>query len=111
LPRIEPLVDEYRLHRLTRPGRGTTTCAGLPEGVPSGRLSPYTQAVPATLAGAYPLSKRQIQQPAGNLLGLSIATGMISALERQSAAAPEAPYNELAADVHTADVIGADGTS
>jgi transposase len=111
LPRIEPLVDEYRLHRLTCPDCGTTTCARLPAGVPAGHFSPYTQAVLATLAGAYRLSKRQIQQLAGDLLGLSISTGMISKLERQSARALEAPYNELAAAVHTAEVIGADETS
>jgi hypothetical protein len=35
---------------------------------------------------------------------------MISKLERQSAQALQAPYNELAA-VHEADVIGADETS
>src|SRR5262245_12173154 len=111
LPRIEPLVDEYRLHRLACPDCGTTTCARLPEAVPAGHFSPYTQAVLAALAGAYRLSKRQIQQLAGDLLGLSISTGMISKLERQSAAALEAPYNELAAAVHEADVIGADETS
>jgi transposase len=111
LPRIEPLVDEYRLHRLTCPDCGTTTCARLPEGVPTGHFSPYTQAVLATLAGAYRLSKRQIQQLAGDLLGLSISTGMISKLERQSAEALQAPYNELADAVHTAAVIGAAETS
>jgi transposase len=111
LPRIEPLVDEDRLHRLTCPGCGTTTCAPLPEGVPTGHFSPYTQAVLATLAGAYRLSKRQIQQLVGDLLGLSISVGMISKLERQSAEALRVPYNELAAAVHTADVIGADETS
>jgi transposase len=111
LPRIEPLVDEYRLHRLACPDCGTTTCASLPEGVPTGHFSPYTQAVLATLAGGYRLSKRPIQQLAGDLLGLSISTGMISKLERQSAEALQAPYNELAAAVHTADVICADETS
>jgi transposase len=111
LPRIEPLVDEYRLHRIACPDCGTTTCATLPEGVPTSHFSPYTQAVLETLAGAYRLSKRQIQQLAGDLLGLSISTGMISKLERQSAATLEAPYNELAVAVHTADVIHADETS
>ncbi len=111
LPRIEPLVDEYRLHRLACPDCGTTTCATLPEGVSTSHFSPYTQAVLATLAGAYRLSKRQIQQLAGDLLGLSISTGMISKLERQSAAVLEAPYNELAVAVHTAEVIHADETS
>ncbi len=111
LPRIEPLVDEYRLHRLSCPSCGATTCATLPAGIPTGIFSPYTQAFLATLAGAYRLSKRQIQQLASDLLGLSISTGMISKLERQSAQALEAPYNELAFAVHTADVSHADETS
>ena len=111
LPKIEPIVDEYRLHRLTCPDCGATTCGTLPAGVPTGSFGPYTQAVLATLAGAYRLSKRQIQQLAGDLFGLSISTGMISKLERQSAAALEAPYNELAAAVHTAAVVHIDETS
>jgi transposase len=111
LPKIEPIVDEYRLHRLTCPDCGQTTCATLPEGVPSGCFSPYTQAVLATLAGAYRLSKRQIQQLASDLFGLSISTGMISKLEQQSAQALEAPYNQLAAAIHTAAVVHVDETS
>ena len=30
LPRIEPIVDQYRLHRLACPGCGQTTCGTLP---------------------------------------------------------------------------------
>ena len=56
------------------------------------------------------MSKRPIQQLAGDLFGLSISTGMISKLERLSAKAFQAPYNELATAVHTAGVIGADET-
>jgi transposase len=111
LPRIEPIVDEYRLHRLSCPDCGTTTCATLPAEVPTSSFSPYTQAVLATLAGAYRLSKRQIQQLTSDLFGLSISTGMISKLERQSAAALEAPYTELAAAIHTAELTHADETS
>jgi transposase len=65
----------------------------------------------ATLAGGYRLSKRQIQQIVGDLFGLSIATGMVGKLERQSAAAPEAPYNEVAMGVHDAPAVGMDDTS
>jgi transposase len=111
LPQIEPIVAEYRLHRLRCPDCGTITCAKLPEGVPRGGSGPYLQAVLATWAGAYRLSKRQIQQLASDRFGLSISTGMISKLERQSAAALEAPDNELASAIHTADVIHADETS
>src|SRR5271166_978276 len=96
LPKIEPLVDEYRLHRLACPNCGVTTCGRLPEGVPPGCFGPYLQAVLATLAGGYRLSKRQVQQMAGDLFGLSIATGMVSRLERQSTTVLEAPYHEVA---------------
>jgi transposase len=110
LPKIEPIVDEYRLHRLACPDCGETTCGPLPEGVPTVRFGPYLQAVLATLAGAYRLSKRQIQQLAGDVFGLSISTGMISKLERNSAAALAAPYEEMAAAVHQAEVVNIDET-
>ena len=45
------------------------------------------------------------------MFGLSISTGMISKLERQSAQALEAPYQELAAAIPQAAVIHADETS
>jgi transposase len=111
LPRIEPIVDEYRLHRLTCPACHTTTCGALPAGVPTGCFGPYLQAVLAMFAGAYRLSKRQIRQVAADLFSLSISTGMISRLERRSAAALEAPYNELAIAVHHAEVTNIDETS
>lgn len=111
LPKIEPLVDEYRLHRLSCPECGATTCGDLPAEVPRGCFGPYLQAVLATLAGGYRLSKRQVQQIVGDLFGLSIATGMVCKLERQSAAVLEAPYNEMAVDVHDAPAVGIDDTS
>jgi len=110
LPRIEPIVDQYRLHRLRCPGCGATTCGTPPEGVPTGHFSPYTQAVLATLAGAYRLSKRQIQQLTADLLGLTISTGMISKLEKQSAAALAEPYHELARSVLEAEAVNIDET-
>jgi transposase len=111
LPKIEPIVAEYRLHRLACSGSGETTCGALPPGVPTGSFGPYLQAVLAMLAGADRLSKRQIQQMAADLFTLSISTGMISKLERQSAATLEAPYNELATAVHQAEVVNIDETS
>ena len=111
LPRVEPVVDEYRLHRLACPGCGETTCGALPPGVPRGCFGPYLQAVLTVMAGAYRLSKRQIRQLAGDLFGLSISVGMISKLERSGAEALAAPYRELAASVHSADVVNIDETS
>jgi transposase len=111
LPKIEPIVDEYRLHRLTCLGCGETTCAALPPGVTTGCFGPYLQAVLAMLAGAYRLSKRQIQQLVSDLFTLSISTGMVSKLERRSAIVLEAPYNELATSVHESEAVNIDETS
>ena len=111
LPRIEPIVNEYRLHRLICPDCGEKTCGIVPAGVPSGCFGPYLQAVLAMFAGAYRLSKRQIQQVSADLFGLTISTGMISKLERQSGAVLEAPYNEVATGVHEAKAVNIDETS
>jgi transposase len=111
LPKVEPIVDEYRLHRLLCPGCGKTTCASLPAGVPAGRFGPYLQAVLTVFAGAYRLSKRQIQQLSADLFGLTISLGMISKLERRGAEVLEAPYNELAVSVHSAKAANIDETS
>ena len=110
VPPIEPWVDQYLLHRLKCPGCGATTCGGLPEGVSSSGFGPRLQAVLAALAGAYRLGKRQIRQAVGDLLGLSISTGMISKLERRSALALAAPCRELAESVHRAEVVNVDET-
>ncbi len=111
LPKIEPIVDEYRLHRLTCPACRATTRGALPQGVPTGCFGPYLQAVLAVFAGAYRLSKRQIRQMAADLFTLAISTGMISKLERQSSAILEAPSNELAIAVHQAEATNIDETS
>ena len=111
LPKIEPFVDEYRLHRLSCPACGETTCGTLPAGVPTGCFGPYLQAVLAVFAGVYRLSKRQIQQVATDLWSLSISTGMIPKLERRSATVLEAPYKEVATAVHQAKVTNIDETS
>ena len=111
LPKVEPFVDEYQLHRLTCPGCRATTCAALPPGVPTGHFGPYLQAVLAVFTGSYRLSKRQVQQLANDLFGLVISVGMIAKLERRGAAVLEAPYNELAVAVHSVKAANIDETS
>src|SRR3954468_6219703 len=86
VPPVQPVVDEYRLHRLKCPRCGTSTCAALPPGVPTGAFGPRLRAILSVLAGAYRLGKRPIRQLAVDLLGLSISVGMICRLERQAAA-------------------------
>src|SRR4051794_39337632 len=85
LPRIVPLVDEYRLHRLECPRCGVRTCASLPAGVPRGCFGPYLQAVLATLAGGYRLRRGPGPQMAADLFRPSIAPGVGSKLQPLSA--------------------------
>jgi transposase len=87
LPPIRPLVTEYRLHRLCCPACGTSTCADLPDGVPTGTTGPRLQATLGVLTGAYRLSKRQAEQLCADLLHVPICAGQICALEQQTTAA------------------------
>jgi transposase len=111
LPPVQPVVDEYRLHRLTCPRCRTSTCATLPPGVPQGSFGPRLRAILSVLAGGYRLGKRPIRQLAFDLLGLTISVGMIARLERQAAAELEAPVEELRDHVRQAAVAHIDETS
>jgi transposase len=66
VPPVRPVVDEYRLHRLTCPRGRTTTRAALPPGGPAGAFGPRLRAVLSVLAGADRLGKRPIRQLASD---------------------------------------------
>ena len=53
LPKIEPLIVEYQRHRLTCCGCGTTTCAALPLGVPTGQFGARLLAFTGLLMGHF----------------------------------------------------------
>jgi transposase len=111
VPPVQPVVDEYRLHRLKCPRCRTSTCATLPPGVPAGAFGPRLRAILSVLAGAYRLGKRPIRRLGFDLLGLSISTGMISRLERQAAAELETPVEALRQYVRDAASAHIDETS
>jgi transposase len=111
VPPVLPVVDEYRLHRLTCPRCRTSTCAALPPGVPTGAFGPRLRAILSVLAGGYRMGKRPIRQLASDLLGLTISVGMIARLERQAADELEAPVEELRQYVRNAAVAHIDETS
>src|SRR3954452_2176911 len=52
VPPVQPVVDEYRLHRLRCPRCRTVTCGTLPPGVPTGAFGPRLRAILSVLAGA-----------------------------------------------------------
>jgi transposase len=101
LPPIKPLVSEYQLHRLTCPACGSSTCGQPPPGVPTGQTAPRLQAALALLAGAYRLSKRQIEAVCAELLSIPICAGSVCALEQQTTQALAPVVAELADYVPT----------
>jgi len=110
LPPIEPVVHEYRLHRLCCPRCDAITCGVLPAGVPISAFGPRLHAALSVLSGAYRLSKRQVSQLCSDLLGLTISLGMIAKLERITADVLEQPVAELAEAVKGAEAANIDET-
>jgi len=110
LPPIEPVVHEYRLHRLCCPHCNAITRGVLPAGVPNSAFGPRLHAALSVLTGAYRLSKRQVSQLCSDLLGLTISLGMIAKLERITADVLEQPVAELAAAVKTVEAANIDET-
>ena len=111
LPKIEPLVDEYRLHRLACPNCGVTTCGRLPEGVPSGCFGRICRPCwPRSPAATVSASDKSSKWSATCSVSRSPRVWSPS-FERQSTTALEAPYNEVALAVHDAEAAGIDDTS
>jgi transposase len=101
MPAPKPDLTEYQLHRLACPSCGTTTCAVLPAGVPTGRSGPRLQATVAMLTGAYRLSKRQVETLMDDLFGIPLSAGEVCALEQQTSAVLAPVVEELRAYCHT----------
>src|SRR5262245_56061527 len=95
LPPIRPQVTAYQLHRLRCPRWGVSTCASLPEGVPSGGQGPRLRAALALMAGVYRMSKRMVQTFCADILGVPICAGQVCASEVETAAATDAVVEEL----------------
>ena len=110
LPDVRPDVVEYRLHRPACPQCTTVTRGALPPGVPAGAFGPRLLATVALLTGAYRLSKRQVRAVFGDLLGLSVSTGMVSKAERIAAEAVAEPVAEVAEAIALAPALGVDET-
>lgn len=110
LPKVEPLVDEYRLHALTCPHCGTKTRGQLPDGVPTGSFGPTVAAVIALLLGVYGLSRRDVAELMRDLFGLPISLGGVVGCQKIATDALAAPHAQAQAQVPRARVKYADET-
>ena len=110
IPPVQPVVIEYRVHRLSCPGCGVVTTGVLPERVPTGSFGPRLQALLSLFAAEFRLAKRPIQRLARSVLGLDISLGMISKLEGQTATVLEPVDAELACAIRLDPMVHIDET-
>jgi transposase len=97
LPEVEPIITEYQRHRLTCGGCGTTTCAALPVGVPTGQFGGRLLAFTGLLMGHFRQSKRRAALFLTDLLNMPCCAAATVKMQNRVAAALEKPYEELKA--------------
>ena len=111
LPPVRRQVTEYQLHTLSCARCGVTTTAPLPAGVPRGAFGPRLQAVAAVCTGVYHLSRRTAVGVLGDLFGVPLSVGALSACEQAVSAAVAAPVATAHAYVQQRDdAVHADET-
>lgn len=110
LPRIKPLVTEYRRHRLTCSCCGEQTCATLPSGVPVGQSGPRLIAFSALLMAYFRQSKRRTAEFLQTLLGQPCSTGLTVKHQKLAGAALASAYDELVGQLPRQEQLGIDET-
>jgi transposase len=107
VPKIEPIADDYWLHRVTCTC-GETTCGTLPAGVPPGMLGRQVLALVAVMTADGHMSRRKVQALLRDVFGLEVSLGTLSESEQiiSDAVAPavdEARLHALAETVKHVD--------
>lgn len=111
VPRVQPVVTEYRRHTLVCAGCGTVTTADWPTTMPPGCFGPRVQATVGSVLGRLNVSQRDVAEVLQTLFGLDLSLGSVSTLGQQVSAAVAAPVAEAQAYVQTQPVANADETS
>jgi len=109
LPELVALVKEFRLHTLECEC-GHRTCAAVPTEA-QGCFGPRLNALIALLSGGYRMSKRNIQELLGDILGVDVALGTVSKLEARASEVLAAPHEEILAHVRGSSYVNMDETS
>jgi transposase len=111
LPRITPVVTEYRRHCLGCVACGAWTQAAWPATMPTGSFGPGVQATVGYLTGRIGASQREVQDLLATLYQTEVSVGGIGALEQAVSAALAAPVAEAQTYVQRQPVRNADETS
>ena len=82
LPRIEPVVTEYRRHTLSCLACGAETAAAWPVDMPTGGFGPSVQAMVGYLTGRMGISQRDVEEAMAALFRTELALGSVSAQQQ-----------------------------
>ncbi len=110
LPHIQPLVTEYRRHRLTCVACGARTQAAWPATMPRGSFGPRVQATVGYLTGRIGASQREVHEILAAVCQTEVSVGSIAALEQAVSTALATPVAEAAQYVQHQPVRNADET-
>lgn len=110
LPEIQPLITEYRRHRLTCECCGVTTCAELPAGVPQGQTGPKLAGFITLLMGLFRQSKRRVSLFCETVLNTPCSPGLVVKLQTQATTALAPAYAELERALPQATAVNLDET-
>jgi len=111
LPRITPVVTEYRRHCLWCVACGARTQAAWPATMPAGSFGPRVQATVGYLTGRIGASQREVQDILATLWQTEVSVGSIGLLEQAVSAAVAVPVTEVQTYVQRQPVRNADETS
>lgn len=111
LPRITPIVTEYRRHCLRCVACGARTQAAWPATMPLGSFGPRVQATVGYLTGRIGASQREVQDLLATLYQTDVSVGSVGALEQAVSVALATPVTEAATYVQRQPVRNADETS
>lgn len=110
IPKIEPVADDYFLHRVTCTC-GETTCGTLPTGVPQGMLGAQVLALIAVLTADGHMSRRKVQSLLSAVFGLDVSLGALSESEQIVSEAVAPAVDEARMHALTEKVKHLDATS
>jgi transposase len=111
VPRIAPVVTEYRRHCLWCVACGARTQAEWPATMPRGSFGPRLQATVGYLTGRIGASQREVQDILATLYQTEVSVGGIGGLEQAVSGALATPVAEAAKYVQRQPVRNADETS
>ena len=110
IPPVRAQVVEYQLHTLRCAHCACLTVADLPEDVSRHTYGPSVQAWVGLLAGAYRMSKRNIQSLLSEAFGVEVSLGTVSRLEQEVSSALAGAVEEARDFVRRQPIVHVDET-